>query len=208
MANIGKGVGKTLSAIGKLGDFLWNNPISKAIKFGASLALGPSLFVVGGALSLVGRAALEVGQVAHTKLIRTFDNSTVKKVQAGWEERLKSYKSFVTSSLESSMFAWYDTADFVRGSWAARQDEAGYGNTTDGDFEDPTNVEAYATVGGEKKFKELEVTRVTHRDTEALGKETPSVTMNPINERTPLLSPQQGRGRGSSGSLSYVRKTD
>ena len=114
MANIGKGVGKTLNAIGKLGDFLWNNPISKAIKRVASLALGPSLFVVGGALSLVGRAALEVGQVAHTKLVRTFDNSTVKKVQAGWEERLKSYKSFVTSSLESSMFAWYDAADFVR----------------------------------------------------------------------------------------------
>ncbi len=206
MANIGKGVGKTLNAIGKLGDFLWNNPISKAIKFGASLALGPSLFVVGGALSLVGRAALEVGQVAHTKLIRTFDNSTVKKVQAGWEERLKSYKSFVTSSLESSMFAWYDTADFVRGSWAARQDEAGYGNTTDGDFEDPTNVESYATVGGEKKFKELEVIRVANRDNPVLGKETPSVTMSPINESTTLASPQQGRGRGSSGSLSYNRK--
>lgn len=223
---IGKSIGKGFSAIGKLGNFLWNNPLSKALKFCTSLALGPSLFVFGGALSLIGRGALEVGQVAHTKLIRTFDNTTLKKVQAGWQERLESYKSFVTSSLESSMSAWYDTADFVRDSWASRQDDAGYGNSNDSDIEDPTNVENSATVGGEKKFKDLEVTRVTHRDTAVLGEATPSLVeatpsgeaTPPLGEATPsvtiqptnkdqLSSAQQGRGRaGSSGSLRYTRR--
>lgn len=197
---LGKSIGTAFSAIGKLGNFILNNPISKAVKIVASAALGPSLFVFGGALSLVGRAVLEVGQIAHTKFIRTFDNTTTKKVQAGWEERLKSYNSFVTSSLKSSMFAWYDAADYVRESWASRQDDAGYGDSNDTDSLDPANVENYATMGGEKGYKKLETIRAENRDEETLGL-LPSSRTKPIYGSHSTLSSGLGHGRGgSSGS--------
>lgn len=196
-SGIGRGIGKAFSAVGKAVNFLWNNPITKGLKFAASIALGPSLFVLGGSLSLLGRGVLEVGQVAHTRLVRNFDNTTVKKVQAGWESNLKNYKDFVTSSLEASMFAWYDTAHFVRDNWAARQDEAGYGNSMDAA---PEDIEIRATLGGEKKFKELEAERVSLIDDKSNLIGSPSTTLTNSSASTLLLTKSPFHGRGGSGN--------
>ena len=173
------------------------------------------MFVFGAVLGVVGRLALEAGQAAHTKFVRTFDNTTLKKVQSGWADRLKSYNEIVSSSLESTMFAWYDTANFIRDSWASRQDEAGYGNSTDSDPEDVMNVENYATMGGEKGYKKLETTRINYRDDETLGLlahsdnktfESPSTVISPIHKSSsPLSPPKRGHERGKSSNHTNKR---